>query len=114
MVLQICLQILHEDVDKWHYLELMLPDRSRHKKYRQIRTFPGVKVHHHLGLRFQLLQNGLPDLKIANLFRDMNILKVAQKEAQEIINHNPYLEGEEYGPLRERIKGLFKEFDIIN
>ena len=63
---------------------------------------------------FGTKQHGLPDLKIANLFRDMNILKVAQKEAQEIINHNPYLEGEEYGPLRERIKGLFKEFDIIN
>ncbi|MDR7869903.1 MAG: ATP-dependent DNA helicase RecG [Tissierellaceae bacterium] len=63
---------------------------------------------------FGTKQHGLPDLKIANLFRDINILKVAQKEAQDIIETNPLLEGEEFKIMRLRIKDLFKEVDIIN
>jgi len=33
---------------------------------------------------FGTRQHGLPDLKIANLYRDMEILKKAQEAAQEI------------------------------
>ena len=58
---------------------------------------------------FGTKQHGLPDLKIANLFRDLNILKVAQKEAQDIIDTNPNLEGEEFASMRNRIAKLFKD-----
>ncbi|HZK01167.1 MAG TPA: ATP-dependent DNA helicase RecG [Tissierellaceae bacterium] len=63
---------------------------------------------------FGTKQHGLPDLKIANLFKDINILKVAQKEAEDLISHNPLLEGEEYRAMRSRIKDLFVKVDIIN
>lgn len=63
---------------------------------------------------FGTKQHGIPDLKIANLFRDLNILKVAQEEAQDIINSNPNLEGEEFRIMNNRIKGLFSEIDSIN
>lgn len=63
---------------------------------------------------FGTKQHGLPDLKIANLFRDMNILKVAQEEAQNIIRLNPNLHGEEFKIMSKRIDGLFHEIESIN
>src|SRR5690606_38507813 len=41
---------------------------------------------------FGTRQHGLPELKVANLFTDMDILKLAQKEAMEIIRKDPKLE----------------------
>ncbi|HEX9061445.1 MAG TPA: ATP-dependent DNA helicase RecG [Clostridia bacterium] len=38
---------------------------------------------------FGTRQHGIPELKIANLYRDMDILKSAQKAALEIINEDP-------------------------
>lgn len=43
---------------------------------------------------FGTRQHGLPDLKIANLFTDIKILKIAQKEAVKILDIDPYLEEE--------------------
>lgn len=63
---------------------------------------------------FGTKQHGLPELKIANLFRDINIIKVAQNEAQKIADINPFLEGEEFKIMRTKIKELFKEADIIS
>ena len=57
---------------------------------------------------FGTKQHGLPDLKIANLFTDINILKIAQKEAAEILNSDPYLEDAKYKLLKEKIKDMFK------
>lgn len=62
---------------------------------------------------FGTRQHGLPDLKIANLARDIKILKYAQLEAQEIIRTNPCLEGEEYRFMCNRIGQLFQDLDII-
>lgn len=63
---------------------------------------------------FGTRQHGLPDLKIANLFRDLNILKVAQAEAQLIIDNNPRLDGQDYEGLAKRLDELFREVEIIN
>lgn len=57
---------------------------------------------------FGTKQHGLPELKIANLIRDMEVLKLVQKEALEIINKDPNLESKEFKILRERIQELFQ------
>ena len=44
---------------------------------------------------FGTRQHGLPELKIANLFTDMDILKLAQK-AMDIIQKDPKLEKRNY------------------
>ncbi|NLY47140.1 MAG: ATP-dependent DNA helicase RecG [Tissierella sp.] len=63
---------------------------------------------------FGTKQHGLPDLKIANLFRDLNVLKAAQKEAHDILESNPNLDGEEFIIMNKRISELFKGIDSIN
>src|SRR5690606_29004656 len=40
---------------------------------------------------FGTRQHGLPDLKIANLFTDMDILRLAQKKAREILEEDHLL-----------------------
>ena len=66
---------------------------------------------------FGTRQHGIPDLKIANLFLDMNILKLAQKEAREILKEDPNLELEKYSLLKksviEKFEGRIDEF-ILN
>lgn len=58
---------------------------------------------------FGTRQHGLPDLKIANLFTDMDILKIAQKKAREILNEDKLLISEKYFYLRQSIIELFKD-----
>ena len=56
---------------------------------------------------FGTMQHGLPEFKIANLFEDMKILKVAQEVAIKIMNKDPKLENEENLKIREMIKDKF-------
>ncbi len=56
---------------------------------------------------FGTMQHGLPEFKIANLFEDMNILKVAQETAIKIINRDPKLQQEENIKLKELVKDKF-------
>jgi ATP-dependent DNA helicase RecG len=75
-----------------------------------------------LGLRgpgefFGTRQHGLPELKVANLITDIDILKVAQKEAFEIIQNDSKLAQEKYKGLRIKIQEMFKnsgEFSSFN
>ena len=64
---------------------------------------------------FGTRQHGLPELKIANLFTDIKILKVVQKEALEIMKTDPYLEKKEHQNLKKQISNMFKDLgdDLI-
>ncbi len=56
---------------------------------------------------FGTKQHGLPDLKIANLFTDMDILKLAQEKAKEILDKDYLLVSEDHFLLRQRIIHMF-------
>ena len=56
---------------------------------------------------FGTRQHGLPELKVANLFTDMDILKLAQREAMDIISNDPKLEKADYEKIRYKIQQLF-------
>ena len=56
---------------------------------------------------FGTMQHGLPEFKIANLFEDMNILKLAQEAAVRIIENDPKLEKIENARLKTLIKDKF-------
>lgn len=58
---------------------------------------------------FGTRQHGLPELKIANLFIDMKMLKMVQKEAIKIIEEDPGLNKKMHERIREKIEELFKE-----
>lgn len=56
---------------------------------------------------FGTAQHGIPDFKIANLFTDIEILKLAQVCAIELINKDPKLEKEENRLLKELANNKF-------
>ena len=56
---------------------------------------------------FGTMQHGLPEFKIANLFEDMNILKLAQEAAVRIIENDPKLEKIENARLKTLIRDKF-------
>ncbi len=58
---------------------------------------------------FGTRQHGLPDLKIANLYRDMEILKQAQEAAKSILEDDRNLMKDENYMLRNKIIEKFKD-----
>jgi len=56
---------------------------------------------------FGTRQHGIPDLKIANLYRDVEILKKAQKAALELMEEDRFLEKPENKLLKDKIKEKF-------
>ncbi|NMA67128.1 MAG: ATP-dependent DNA helicase RecG [Clostridiaceae bacterium] len=52
---------------------------------------------------FGIRQHGLPEFKIANLYRDMEILKDVQKAVKEIIDNNLLNGNDEYRLLKEKL-----------
>lgn len=56
---------------------------------------------------FGTRQHGLPELKVANLFSDMELLKIVQKEAMEIIREDPDLNGDKYSKIKHNIQNMF-------
>ena len=62
---------------------------------------------------FGTRQHGLPEMKIANLFHDRELLKLAQASAADIIENN-LLNTEEYKPLKEKVTKLIKSAEILN
>ena len=57
---------------------------------------------------FGVRQHGLPELKIANLYRDMDILADVQKAVKYIIDGNLLID-DQYRPLAEKLDGIMKE-----
>ncbi len=60
---------------------------------------------------FGTRQHGLPELKIANLFTDMDILKAAQQQCEKLLDEDPFLKSDKNLPLRSRIHHMFAKFD---
>ena len=56
---------------------------------------------------FGTMQHGLPEFKIANLFEDIEILKIVQSVAMKILEADPKLEQEENQPLNNLIRDKF-------
>lgn len=52
-------------------------------------------------------QHGLPNFRIANIFKDIKILKVAQKVAEDIIKKDPLLNDDKHIELRDNINQRF-------
>ncbi len=64
---------------------------------------------------FGTRQHGVPELKIANLFSDMNTLAIAQKLAFIILDKDPNLSLENHKLIKERITKLFnRESELIS
>ena len=58
---------------------------------------------------FGTMQHGIPDFKIANLFTDMEILKLAQEVAISIVDEDKKLEKEENKLLKDLVKDKFTD-----
>lgn len=56
---------------------------------------------------FGVRQHGLPEFKIANLYRDMEILKDVQRAVQKIIDNDMLANDNEYGPLKKKLDSMF-------
>ena len=60
---------------------------------------------------FGTRQHGVPELKVANLFTDIDILKEAQEAAAEVIKKDPLLQGNEWVFIKNRIDTIFSNLD---
>lgn len=58
---------------------------------------------------FGTMQHGIPDFKIANLFTDIDILKLAQEATIKIVDKDKKLENEENKLLKELVKNKFTD-----
>lgn len=58
---------------------------------------------------FGTRQHGLPELKVANLFKDMDLLKYAQDDAFKLLSQEDFKTNPKYFNLRSRIKQLWNE-----
>ena len=63
---------------------------------------------------FGTRQHGLPELKIANLFEDSDILALAQKAADEIAAADPGLESAENALLKKRTETVICADTVMN
>ncbi|MCT4594889.1 MAG: ATP-dependent DNA helicase RecG [Anaeromicrobium sp.] len=59
---------------------------------------------------FGTIQHGIPQLKMANLFRHMKILKLVQKKAEMIVKEDSFLESKKYEGLKKKITNEFGKF----
>ena len=57
-------------------------------------------------------QHGLPSFKIADIIRDIDILKTAQHEAEDIIKRDNTLSGALYVQLKSNVAALFEQVGI--
>lgn len=63
---------------------------------------------------FGTRQHGLPEMKIANLFEDTDILSKSQEAARDIMEYDASLLSEKYSGLRKRIKKLMADEIVMN
>ncbi|TCJ16662.1 ATP-dependent DNA helicase RecG [Rubrobacter taiwanensis] len=58
------------------------------------------------GTLFGSRQSGMPDLKVAKLLRDVEVLVEARKEAFALVANDPYLRDPAHGPLKREVEEL--------
>ncbi len=63
---------------------------------------------------FGTRQHGIPELKIANLYKDIEILKEVRKASEELYINDPFLEREENQKLALEMDKFFRESDNID
>lgn len=63
---------------------------------------------------FGTRQHGLPELKVANLFSDIEILKQAQKAASDVLEFDSNLDMPEWKFIKKRIDSLFDSLENDN
>ena len=61
---------------------------------------------------FGLRQHGLPDFKLADLYKDLDILKIAQQAAEEVLTADPLLSRPENLRLKQKIE-QFVDGDVL-
>ncbi len=59
-------------------------------------------------------QHGLPEMKIANMMTDGEIIRETHFAAQNLLKKNPALAGEEYGLLRKAVNRMFSSGISLN
>lgn len=57
---------------------------------------------------FGIRQSGLPEFKLADLLKDINVLKIATNVAKQILDDDPFLESEENKALKEEILSKYE------
>lgn len=57
---------------------------------------------------FGTRQHGLPELRVANLFKHMKILRMAQKEARDIYSKDPSLKALDNQGIRQKVEHMFR------
>ena len=61
---------------------------------------------------FGTKQHGLPEMKIANLYKDTEILKMAQQAVKDIMTKDRYLESKMYAFLKKQISDLMNKNEV--
>ena len=63
---------------------------------------------------FGTRQHGLPEMRIANLFEDRDILAMSQEAAKKIMAEDRHLESEKYSGLRKRAESIISDDIVMN
>ncbi|KAB3533127.1 ATP-dependent DNA helicase RecG [Alkaliphilus serpentinus] len=61
---------------------------------------------------FGTRQHGLPELKIANIFKHVKILKTAEKQVAKLLKEDPKLTLEQYPQLKKKLQLQFEGFSV--
>lgn len=61
---------------------------------------------------FGTKQHGLPELKIGNLYKDMSILKEAQKAAETLLQKDKQLQLAVHQQLKQQVTALWKDAQL--
>lgn len=61
---------------------------------------------------FGTKQHGLPEMKIANLYKDTEVLKEVQEAVKEVISKDRYLDNPEYKLLKDQVLDIISKNDV--
>jgi len=64
------------------------------------------------GQFFGPAQHGLPELKIGNILKDMELMELARSEAFSLVSKDPHLRRPQHLPIRDRLKQRFHGANI--